>query len=390
MATPFVLYTDGPRLPTGLARIGRDLAARIWDLREAWDLDFLQVGYDPLPGPAPAWPVWAAADIGMDQDWGADLLGQVWQHQWGKPGGILFSIWDPGRSYELLSAKGPEQRWGYFPVDGTNVNDTLGGPAAEAIRRYDRVLAYGRWGSERLATIRRPIPYLPHGLDLDTWTFKLATSEPFDRAWEILAKRHEDEVVVGCVATNQPRKDLAVYFATLAELRRRGRKVRGWLHTDRLVRAWSVQQLVEDYGLAKRVSVSLTLEDSELAACYALCGCTMAPGLGEGFGYPIVESLACGTPCVHGDVAGGAELVPLNAWRVPAVAERFEGIYATRRPVFTPVDWANAVERALDWKQQDERVCQEYCRGSVEHLRWAHIWPRWEKWLTQGLEAYRD
>lgn len=390
---PFVTYSDGPRLPTGLARITRDLTSRLWAEREALGIDLLQVGYDPLPGPAVPWPLHAAATLDSETDWGAEMLGHAWLHYFGGKrrgggGGVLFTVWDPGRAFALLGVKGPEARWGYFPVDASNVNGTLGGPAAHAVSQYDRVLAYGRWGSEVLRPLRKgAVPYLPHGIDLAVFTTG-HTVEALGRAEEILQPR-EGEIVVGCVATNQPRKDLGLFFATLAELRRRGVKARGWLHTDRLVRAWSVQQLADDFDLARKVTVTLQLDDAELAACYACCGVTIAPGLGEGFGYPIVESLACGTPVVHGDYAGGAELVPLNAWRVPVYAERLEGIYALRRPVFQPTDWANAVQRALDWKRQDERVCQAYCAGSVAYLSWDHLWPRWCGWIRQGLEALR-
>ena len=382
---PFVVYSDGPRLPTGLARITRDLAQRLWQDREALGIDLLQVGYDPLPGPAVAWPAYTGATLDAEGDWGAGMIDAAWMGYFGPKQGVLFSVWDPGRSYPLLGCKGPEQRWGYFPLDAVNVNGTIGGPAAEAVQRYDRVLAYGRWGSEILRPLRAEgVPFLPHGLDLETFNYALPP-EAFARVEEITHVR-EGEILVGCVATNQTRKDLGLFFATLAELRSRGHKVRGWLHTDKLVRAWSVQQLIQDFGLAKKVAVSLMLSDQELAACYSICGVTIAPGLGEGFGYPIVESLACGTPPIHVDYAGGAELLPLNAWRVPAVAERLEGIYAVRRPVVDPADMANAVERALDWKRNDERTCQAFCRGAVEHLDWRHLWPRWRAWVKKGLE----
>lgn len=382
---PFVVYSDGPRLPTGLARIARDLASHLWEDREALGINLLQVGYDPLPGPALAWPVYSSGHLDTEGDWGAGMIDRAWLGYFGNQGGVLFSIWDPGRSYPLLGVKGAEQRWGYFPVDAENVNHTIGGPAAEAVQRYDRVLAYGRWGAEVLRPAKGgKVPYLPHGLDLGTFTYE-HTQASLETAEQILQAR-AGEIIVGCVATNQPRKDLGLYFATLAELRARGLKVRGWLHTDTMVRAWSVQQLASDFGLAKKVTVSLSLTDQELAACYALCGVTFAPGLGEGFGYPIVESLACGSPCVHGDYGGGAELVPLNAWRVPSKSERLEGVYALKRPVFDPEDVANAVERALDWKRNDERVCQAYCRGQVRYLGWDVLWPRWRSWFLQGLQ----
>jgi hypothetical protein len=93
---------------------------------------------------------------------------------------------------------------------------------------------------------------------------------------------------------------------------------------------------------------------------------------------------------VHTDYAGGRELVPLNAWRIPSVAERLDGCYGLKRPVMTAVDCANAILRAVDWKRQEHEVCQQYCRGSVEHLGWERIWPRWRSWVKQGLEGYRE
>jgi len=384
---PFVTYSDGPRLPSGLARITRDLTSRLFAEQSQLGIQVLQVGYDPLPGPAVDWPLWSAANLDTEGDWGADLINRAWYHEFGDRPGVLFTVWDASRCYPLLATKFPEERWGYFPVDAHNVNGTLGGPPAQAIQQYDRVLAYGRWGSEILGTLRKPVSYLPHGVDLGVWNYQLPR-QFFDRGEEILQRR-DDEIVIGCVATNQPRKDLAMFMATIAELRRRGHKVRGWLHTDRMIRSWAVPQLIEDFGLKKRVTVTLSLTDLELAACYALCGATIAPGLGEGFGYPIVESLACGTPCVHGRYAGGVELVPLNAWQVPPANMRVEGLYGLLRPLFDPMDVANAVERALDWKRNDEAVCQAYCRGQISYLGWESLWPRWRSWFKQGLEALR-
>jgi glycosyltransferase involved in cell wall biosynthesis len=387
MGIPFLIYSDGPRLPTGLARITRDLATRLWAERDALGIDLLQVGYDPLPGDAVPWPLFTSATLDTEEGWGASMVEAAWMRYFGNRPGVLFSVWDPSRMWHLLQVKGPEQRWGYIPLDAVNVTGSVGGPAGEAVQRYDRVLAYGRWGSEVLRRLRRgPVPFLPHGLDLDTWTFMHPEERKVEA--EAILGRRGGEVVVGCVATNQPRKDLGLYFATLAELRARGVKVRGWIHTDAMIRAWSVQQLVQDFGLGKKVSVSLSLDDNQLAACYALCDVTIAPGLGEGFGYPIAESLACGTPAVHTVYGGGAELIPLNAWRVPSAAERLEGVYAVRRPVIDPKDVANAVMRALEWSREEPMVCQGYCRGAVQHLSWPLLWPRFRAWFKQGLEDF--
>ena len=386
---PLVVFSDGPSLPSGLARIARDLCQRLHTEQGALGIDLLQIGWNPRAYRAPDWPVVNLSQLHAEGDWGCAEVAEAWPQVFGHDQGILLTIWDPSRVWSLLPLQHAERHlWGYFPLDGVNAQGTIGGPAREAIQRVDRALAYGRWGSQVIRGIRSaPAPYLPHGIDLETWQLG-HTPDALAQAEAVLRPR-AGSWVLGCVATNQPRKDLGLYFATLAELRRRGEKVTGWLHTDLLVRAWAVGQLAEDFGLRRYVTISQNLDDTVLAACYSCCGVTLAPGLGEGFGYPIVESLACGTPVCHVDYAGGREWVPVNAWRIPARAWRLEGCYGIARPVIDPVDAANAVQRAIDWRRQEERVVQEYCRASVEHLGWDRIWPRWRSWVKQGLEAWR-
>src|SRR4029077_11733014 len=133
---------------------------------------------------------------------------------------------------------------------------------------------------------------------------------------------------------------LGLLFASVAELKRRGHSVGLWLHTDVLSKAWDVGQLAEDFCFRRgEIFVSATADhgvvaDAHLAARYAASTVTLAPGLGEGFGYPIVESLACGTPVVHGNYGGGVDLMPCEAWLVEPAAWRLESCYALMRPVF--------------------------------------------------------
>jgi glycosyltransferase involved in cell wall biosynthesis len=282
----------------------------------------------------------------------------------------------------------PCEKWLYAPCDGANVRGSLSGPAREAVEKFDRVLAYGRWGSEVLATIRRPLLWLPHGLDLDAWDYRQDGAR-LDRMRNLLRLR-DGEILVGGVMANQPRKDWGVAVQTISELRRRGWRVRAWWHTDALIKshAWNLAQLIADHGLEKAVVVTSGLTDADLAACYSLCGVTILPTKGDGVGFPILESLACGTPCVTTDCAGGAELVPVNAWRVPVRTWQIEAsFYGLQRPVVAAEDVANAVERALAFKRAEERLCQAYCRAQVEYLSWPTLWPRWRSWFRQGLEA---
>jgi glycosyltransferase involved in cell wall biosynthesis len=219
---------------------------------------------------------------------------------------------------------------------------------------------------------------------------QIETEDELDWVTETLGPYYSQaSTLIGCVASNQPRKDLALYCHTLSKLRERGLNVYGWLHTDTLVKDWAIQQLIEDFRLARHITITLPgLTDRQLALLYRACRATIAPGLGEGFGYPIAESLAAGVPVVHGDFGGGVELVPKNEWRFPVRALRLESVYAMKRPVFEVDDVANAVERALDWvKLVGEGTAEAYCQGAVAHLDWQQLWPRWQQWIQRGLNG---
>lgn len=383
--TPLMLVGDGPQEPTGLGRILRDLGTRI----HASDLpvDLCSVG-GCVPPVWTAWPHYALDErLQRAEDWGASYVEQLWSSHFGDRPGVLWVIWDPSRLVYYQGIQAPVQKWAYPAVDAGNGVGSIGGPAGQALAGWDRVIAYGRWASQVVKTVRGgAVPYLPHGIHAPTYT-GLQDSE--DRAWarqQLGPHCTRNALIVGCVATNQPRKDLALYFQTLGLLRDRGLEVFGWLHTDVLVKAWSVGELIDQCGLGRQVAVSLSYTDVELAAMYQACDVTIAPGLGEGFGYPIVESLASGVPVVHGDCAGGRELVPKREWRFPVREVRLEGIYGLQRPVFRAEDVANAVERALVWKTEvGAAVAAGYCRGAVAHLDWESLWPRWYAWIKAGL-----
>lgn len=393
--TLVVVLGDSPRMPTGLGRIAGDLAAHLWGAQDRLGIEVLQVGWEygrpQLSSPVP-WPLVTFPEIG--EDWGAgQVIGLVEQERaarnlaWNQV--VLLTVWDPARCFEYRHAR-PEL-WGYFAVDGHNRKGAFGGPAAETVQRYDRVLAYTEYGARVLAEVLYPdrekydatcpVQWLPHGHYLTEQDRAAATAAcvPPHDGWRL-----------GCVASNTPRKDLGLFFATLHELRAGGERVYGWLHTDKLVTgAWSVPELLEVYDVDPAwVQVSLPpAGDQWLQEMYAGCACTIAPGRGEGFGYPIVESLAMGRPVVHVDYAGGAELTPAEGRVVPEYFDTTNP-YVVQRPVLNVADVAS---RCLELAQQmlTDETKPAFYAGSVAHLHWAQLWPRWETWVRQGLRELR-
>jgi glycosyltransferase involved in cell wall biosynthesis len=110
------------------------------------------------------------------------------------------------------------------------------------------------------------------------------------------------------VATLEPRKNLAraVQAARIAGVELRVVGARGWGG-------------IEVPGWVGRV------DDEELAALYRGARCLVFPSLYEGFGIPILEAMACGTPVVTTrggateEVAGGAAVL-VDALDVEAIA----------------------------------------------------------------------
>jgi glycosyltransferase involved in cell wall biosynthesis len=162
--------------------------------------------------------------------------------------------------------------------------------------------------------------------------------------------------------------------------------MRFWWHVDTLIRHWSIPALLADYRLEGKVDVTLPpLDDRQLAAHYRQCSVTLHPGLGEGFGYPIFESLACGVPALHGCYAGGASimetcglgdyLIPVNSWRLDTQQNCL-------RPVYRAEDWVAKIELLLP-------LTHTLLSTSVAHLDWQALGPRWLRWFTDGIAVRR-
>ena len=114
------------------------------------------------------------------------------------------------------------------------------------------------------------------------------------------------------VGTLEPRKNHALAFEALGRL-----KAAGWRHCLVVAgsRGWlfdNVQSNVERLQLSGDVIFTGRVPDADLPALYSGADCFLMPSLYEGFGIPVLEAMACGTPVVCSkasslpDVAGPA------------------------------------------------------------------------------------
>ena len=118
----------------------------------------------------------------------------------------------------------------------------------------------------------------------------------------------EDPPLVVSVGTLEPRKNhLALLFASEVlwreGLRFEVRLIAGSQTSDDVHRRVSELQ-----ASGRSVSIRSRVSQSELAEAYESARFTVFASLHEGFGLPVVESLAVGTPVITSDFASTAEL----------------------------------------------------------------------------------
>jgi glycosyltransferase involved in cell wall biosynthesis len=150
---------------------------------------------------------------------------------------------------------------------------------------------------------------------------------------DILTVRHKyhlnDFPFIFSLGTVQPRKNYGRLIEALAQLRHRHLDVhlviaggRGWLEDPiyRTIEAVHMGEYVHFIGFA---------DDADLPALYSAAACFAFPSLYEGFGFPVLEAMACGTPVLTStlsslpEVAGDAALI-VDPYSTEAIASALE------------------------------------------------------------------
>ena len=372
---PILFLGDAPDSPTGLGRIGHDLAWLASSMPE------FQVGYLGRGAFGRAKYPWTQYGFGAEDQWGEQLLEKAWNDLAGDRKGIIFTVWDASRllwfahgagtGLEPFLNSGRFERWGYFMADAMGVAATsLPLEQAYVISRYDRICMASCWACGLLGSLEGPAPYwIPHPLNRDV--FRPLGRAEIRSAWGI----GESDLLIGSVMANQQRKQWPVIFETLAGLE--GAKL--WIHTDRPVGYWNLPALAVEYGVENRILMEgRSMKDGELAMRYSACDATLVISGGEGFCYPVAESLSCGVPCVTGAYGAQAELTP---WRVEPAATVIDTSHNVRRAVYE----AHAVLDELK-KVLAQRPAPEECERLVRHLNMKELGLVWKKWFRGGLQ----
>lgn len=271
-------------------------------------------------------------------------------------------------------------------------------PAPEPVRRFFLEsgaipVAMSKFGENQLRDLD-PL-YCPHAVDTSIY-------RPVDRAEarEALGLK-DDAFIVGMVAANKgnpSRKCFSEAFQAFKLLRERHANAVLYLHTEISGRFQGVnlRELLRsvDIPLDSVVfcdqyrAMHLPFAHRQMAQVYSSLDVLLSPSAGEGFGIPVIEAQACGTPVIVSDFSAQPELckagwtvkgtkhyTPIGAWQFrPDVQD----IYEKLRTCYTLSDNAR--------QELGDKAREAMAAYDVEHVLAEHMLPTLEE-IRERYEA---
>lgn len=240
---------------------------------------------------------------------------------WGKPSGrqplvvTLFDCWVfSGGGWDVL-----EQIASWVPIDHFPVPPSV---AEWLARPTVTPIAMSKFGRDAIERLGVEAEYVPHAIDLSVFkpTDQLTGTEGSvpARRWMGIP---EDAYLVGMVSANKgtlDRKSFAEAFLAMSMVMQANPDVWFYIHTEpspamqgidlrALMRATGVPE--ERTKFVDSYSYRMGIPKEALASIYTAMDLLLAPSRGEGFGIPVVEAQACGTPVVVSNATAQPELV---------------------------------------------------------------------------------
>lgn len=256
---------------------------------------------------------WKGLHVYPGEDWTRCAMQWAVHHAAGEPVTVitLMDVWPLDKQvFAAIRQQGHLASWA--PVDHK--------PCPSIVLDYfvqtgATPIAMSRFGEQEFQRAGLEPLYVPHGVDT-------AMYRPMNRA-EIRGMLNfpEDAFIVGVVANNQgvapPRKAFSESFMAFAKFRETHPDAMMYLHCEMsgFRNGINLYRLADRFDIpedAVRISDQVMMENGMpagvMAALYNSFDVLLNPSYGEGFGVPIIEAQACGTPVIVNDWTSMTEL----------------------------------------------------------------------------------
>lgn len=266
----------------------------------------------------------------------------------------------------------------------------------DALRPANRVVSYSWFGQREFERVGIKADYIPCGVETHLYT-------PGDKAE---ARERvglpQGVFIAGMVGANTGypcRKNIPQALAAFATFAREHRGAVMYLHTEeqgiqsgvRLKPLIDALQLGPDaLRLCDQYQYTLGFPDSYMVDLYRSMDVLLSPSMGEGFGIPIAEAQACGTPVIVCDATSMPELVG-GGWLIrPSDLERWWDVQGAWQVVPHERAIVDALHRAAECKSRPDEYARYQARARAKAMDYdlaAVVAPAWDRYLHDWQAA---
>jgi glycosyltransferase involved in cell wall biosynthesis len=299
-----ILYvSDSPTLTTGYGRVSKELTVALHNAGH----EITVLGWGYMQGEQHPYPFNIIPCNAREERHGENKVAMFIREQ--QPD-IVFTLGDPWMvEYMPTLEERKAVCWiNYFPIDGYPIPPEW----HSLIRNCDIPVVFSKFAFDLVKPIIGKDPvFIPHGVD--TSVFRPLSDKEEIRS-RVLGESNKDKFIVGCVARNQPRKNIPALVKAFAEFSKNKPDVALYLHMAIRDVGWNIDELVHRFGVAEKTystngyNAIRGVTDEQLCEVYNMFDIFALPTMAEGFGLPILEAQSCGTPVLVTDFSACTEL----------------------------------------------------------------------------------
>lgn len=285
----------------------------------------------------------------------------------------------------------------YVAIDGAPVPNGW----ANSFKRADTVVTFSKFAVKAIKD-RAGIDaiLIPHGIDYPMWSMPLPGETVKNKKRELF-NTSEDIFVFGMVARNQPRKNIPAFYEAFAAHSKNHPNSRMLLHSVNKDQGWELNLLAHEFSIKDKIFIPANItpqhgiSNKDLRLVYNCMDIHVNTAWGEGFGIPIIESMACGVPNIAPAYTTGPEFIDENKAGITVRPATFtvEPISHIRRCIVDP----GHLLKAMDFMYENRPSVKNYGRNAktaTAKYDWPQVIPLWEqaidKMVSEKAEDYID
>lgn len=390
-----LIVTDSPILDTGMGIVHRNIGVGLH--KKGFEVVSLAWSSEQSPGRNVPWRLYKT----IKQDYyGSNIFDGIIKNE--RPD-IVLTIGDIWTVDFIRNCKTRNLfQWvGYIAIDGKAYNNGIPPSWMETINDMECVITYTEYGKETILSsipsLKDKIEIIPHGVDL-TKFFPINKDKRMS-----IRKRHgfaDDKILYLLVARNQFRKNIPEIFKAWArftsdELYKDAILFPHMLFND--VYGYNLDELIKICGIKDSVSYfeqyahgknhQDTISDEDMNILYNISDVVVLLS-GEGFGFPIVEAMACMKPLIVLNHSAGGELVG-NKGELVDVDYYVTGIHLTERPYPSMESFIEKMKKLYF----DEKLREQYgkeCFSFIQEYSWDLVIEKWDRLLNKIANPFTD